>query len=94
MRLEIGDRTLLCTHHMRVYAHHTHSRLDFDTEIAQMAQHPHDSTRWGLKNTSSTEWTLLTADGKRIQVPVGRSVPLKHGLTIQFGSAEGILLSK
>ena len=64
------------------------------SEIARMSQHPHDPSRWGLKNAGSIEWTLLTADGKRVQVPVGRSVPLKHGLTIQFGSAEGRLLSK
>ena len=94
MRLEIGDRTLLCTHHMKVYAHHTHSRLNFDDELASISQHPHDPSRWGLKNTGSVDWTLHTSDGKTVQVPVGRSVPLKHGLTIHFGSTEGRLLSK
>ena len=64
MRLEIGDRTLLCTHHMKVYAHHTHSRLNFDDEIARMSQHPHDPSRWGIKNTGSSDWTLRTLDGR------------------------------
>ena len=94
MRLVIGDRTLLCTHHMKVFAHHTNERLNFDVEIASMTQHPHDKSKWGLKNSSTHEWLVQTADGKSITVPPGRSVPLRHGLSINFGPVTGRLMSK
>ncbi len=94
LRLEIGDRKILCTHHTRIYAHHTSQRLNFNDEIARMAQHPHQPDRWGLKNVSDSPWQVITAEGKALEVPVGRSVPLKHGLTIRFGGAEGRLVSR
>ena len=94
MRIEIGDVTIFCTHHMRLFAHHTHQRLNFTDEIARMTQHPHQPDRWGLKNTGSDEWAVTTMEGKSLRVPSGRSLPLKHGLSIQFGSVTGRLLSK
>jgi eukaryotic-like serine/threonine-protein kinase len=94
MRIEIGDATIFCTHHMRLFAHHTHQRLNFTDEIARMTQHPHQPDRWGLKNTGSDEWAVTTMEGKSLRVPSGRSLPLKHGLSIQFGSVTGRLLSK
>ena len=73
--------------------HHTHSRLNLTLRLHECLNTL--MTRQGeLKNTGENEWTLITTDGKQVQVPIGRSVPLKHGLTIRFGSAEGRLLSK
>mgnify|MGYP000392109233 CR=1 FL=1 len=94
LQLQIGDRTLFCTHHMKVFAHHTHQRLNFSQEVARVAQHPHNPSRWGLKNTGVQAWIVTTNEGKSLEVPVGRSLPLKHGLTIQFGTTTGQLLSK
>ena len=94
LQLHIGDRRILCHHKAKVYPHHLGLRLDFSSPIAQITQHPHNPKKWGLQNVSSTTWECVTKDGRAISVPPQRSIPLLHGLTINFGSQEGQLLAK
>lgn len=94
MRLEIGDRRILCNHQAELYPHHLGNRLDFSSVVAKIAQHPHNPDKWGLQNTSNQEWECISSDGKSVFVAPGKSVPLKHGLTLRFGTVEGKLISR
>jgi DNA-binding helix-hairpin-helix protein with protein kinase domain len=93
-QLVIGDRRIFCTHHMTVYAHHTGERLNFNDVVGRFSQHPHNPSKWGLLNCSGLEWRVTTSDGKILQVPSGRTLPMKHGLSIDFGSAQGQIVSR
>ena len=94
MRITIGDRNILCNHHACLYPHHIGTRLDFSKPVAQITQHPHNPGKWGLLNCSDMDWTCVSAEGKALTVPKNRSLPLKHGLKINFGTIEGMMLSR
>ena len=92
-RIEIGDRTVLFNHEAELYPHHLGVRLDFTMPIAKVTQHPKDPQKWGLQNLSNNDWNCTTKDGRALVVPHKKSLPLLHGMRIQFGSVEGQLLS-
>jgi len=94
IRLEIGDRTILFNHEAELFPHHMGVRLDFSKVIAKVSQHPKDPKKWGLQNLSDNDWNCTTSDGRSLVVPPKRTLPLLHGLRIQFGSVEGQLLSR
>ena len=92
-RIEIGDRTILFNHEAELFPHHMGIRLDFSKAIAKVTQHPTDPKKWGLKNLSSNDWNCTTKDGRTLVVPPKKSLPILHGMNIQFGSVEGQLFS-
>ena len=40
---------------------------------------------WGLCNLTATPWTATAADGKTVEVPPQKSVPLAAGLKVNIG---------
>lgn len=89
-----GRRLVLLNHDTRLYAHHLdpHRRpYDYGDPLAEMAQHPTDPGRWGLKNLGAEKWVMTTPDGSLRDVAPGRSAGLAAGLRIDFGQVSGVV---
>ena len=91
IRLEIGDRWILLNHNTQLFAHHLGRRLDFSHQAAKVSQHPTNPAKWGLTNISNSKWTFRAKDGALKECASGRSVPLRNGLEINFGTVQGII---
>lgn len=91
IRLEIGDRWVLLNHDTQLFGHHMGQRLDFLHQHAHISQHPTMPSKWGLTNISSVPWSFVGRDGETKTCAPGRSVPLRHGLEINFGRVTGII---
>ena len=88
--LDFGGNKLVCLHqHTQLFPHHLGSALDFSAPEAELARHPSNPSRWGLKNLSRRRWTYLGKSGEEKQVEPGRSVPLRPGLELDFGKEKG-----
>lgn len=93
-RIDIGHRKIFLNHDSVLFPHHLGARLDFTRPLASVSQHPKDPRRWGLQNKSNETWEYETKDGQSRKAVSGQSVPLKHGIKINFGSVEGNILSR
>ena len=91
IRLEIDDRWVLLNHNTQLFGHHMGRRLDFDAVTAEISQHPRFPDRWGLTNKTQQTWTFRGKDGTLKDCPPGRSIPLRNGLSVNFGPVEGVL---
>lgn len=88
-RLQLRDAVVMLNYDSTLYSHHIKGTHDFTAPIAEMREHPERKGVWGLRNLSKVEWMIRTQDGKMERVPPGRSVTLRSGVKINFGSAEG-----
>lgn len=61
-----------------------------DGVVAEVTTNPQDASVLGLKNRSRTVWQATTAEGKQLQIDVGRNVRLDAGVRIRFGLTEGL----
>ena len=49
---------------------------------------PTDTSVWGLRNLTDTEWSIVTSDGTESVVHPGRAATLTSDLRIDFGTVE------
>jgi hypothetical protein len=52
---------------------------------AQVASHPTNPTRLGLKNLSGLSWSAVVPDGGVRSIEPGKSIELEHGTKLDFG---------
>jgi hypothetical protein len=77
-------------HDTKLYPHHLGvARWDFSLPLAEVTQHPHNPSIWGLKNLSAVKWSAISANSDLQEIGPGRSVRLAVGTRIQFGAVEG-----
>jgi eukaryotic-like serine/threonine-protein kinase len=90
VRINIGRQVIALNPDTQLYPHHVDSRrlYDFSRPVAAVMYDP-NGNRWGLRNLSSTPWKITAADGSNAELPNGRTLVLKAGYKINFGSAEG-----
>jgi eukaryotic-like serine/threonine-protein kinase len=88
-RLQLRQQGVLLTSDAKLYPHHLESDEYFTEPVAELARHPSDPGRWGLRNQSSDKWVAQWPNGQVREVEPGRSVPLMQGIRIQFGAVEG-----
>jgi serine/threonine protein kinase len=93
-RLLLGRHSLALIRDTLLFPHHLdpNRRNDYSEVWAEMVPHPSKPDVWGLKNLSTTTWTILPPSGASIQVKQGRSVSLVPGLRIRFGAMEGTVI--
>ncbi|GGS44586.1 hypothetical protein GCM10010259_42960 [Streptomyces daghestanicus] len=96
-RLTVTTAAPAVEHHIRlgraarVQAHHLpaeparHDCSD-GTLVAELTEHPERPGRFGLTNRSPRPWTATRSDGTLQPVAPGRTVPLRAGLELDFGS--------
>ena len=70
----------------QLFPHHMGALYDLTAPTAEVARHPKDPSIWGLKNLSQGAWTATPRDAAATPVPPGRSVSLKQGTVIDFGT--------
>ena len=89
-RMKVGNNVVMLSQNTKLYAHHLGDKNNFSV-VGEMAQHPKDPTRWGIKNCSTQNWTFKADDGQLKEVGPGRSAPLKNGLELNFGREVGMI---
>ncbi len=94
-RVRIGKNFVMLNHDTFLFAHHVdeEKRYDFTQRVAAVTKHPIDPEIWGLKNLSLETWSTINHKGEVKDVSPGRSVTLALGTRINFGHAEGEILS-
>ncbi|GMV36447.1 MAG: hypothetical protein AMXMBFR61_09550 [Fimbriimonadales bacterium] len=90
-RLRVGEWEVALNYDAKLYRHHISKppTYDFTTPIAEMAEHPTEPGRWGLKNLSEDPWMVTKSDGTLLEVPPGKSAAIYQGQRIRFGAVEG-----
>lgn len=75
----------------KLYPHHVdvNERYDFSRAVAEVAAHPRDPARLGLRNLTSDKWVMTNPEGMLKDVEPGRSVTMAAGIKINFGGVEG-----
>ncbi|PJF32073.1 MAG: serine/threonine protein kinase [Candidatus Thermofonsia Clade 1 bacterium] len=88
-RLKIEDRIIMLTHVTTLSEYHFTGILSFDRVLARVVKHPTERNIWGLRNESGQAWHFTDSNGMPQEVPHGKSVTLRNGLTINFGGVMG-----
>lgn len=90
-RIRVGRNIVMLTHETKLYPHHVDSQrpFDFSAVVGEVAQHPQDPTKWGLRNTTAAKWVITGADGVTRDVEPGKAAVLSPNLKINFGKVEG-----
>ena len=86
--LPAGIHHLLLTRDARILRRHIDPAGPEDQAsgvLGEMKQNPNNPVIWGLCNLTSTPWTATAADGKTVEVPSQKSVPLAAGLKLNIG---------
>lgn len=83
-------RTVRLGRTARLFRHHLvaePSRHDFTdgAVVARIGENPNRPGQYGLTNESGREWTGRRTDGRPLQVPPQRTVPLLDGLRLDLG---------
>lgn len=84
-RVVLTERTALYPHHLSVG-----SQFDFSAPVATLTRHPTQGF-WGLMNGSSSTWSAESPGGSSVSIPSSRSIALRSGLKINFGTSVGII---
>jgi eukaryotic-like serine/threonine-protein kinase len=91
IRLEIDRRPLVLNEDSVVSAHHLAVNYDYATVVGRVAEHPTNPGRWGLRNESSSSWSVQLPTGSLVVVEPGRSVGLVAGAQIRMGQTDAVL---
>jgi serine/threonine protein kinase len=94
-RVRLRRNFVMLNHDTTLFPHHVddEKKYDFSEPVAAVTKHPTDPTVWGLKNLSTQSWSVTNNRGEVKEVSPGRSVTLALGTRINFGHAEGEILS-
>jgi DNA-binding helix-hairpin-helix protein with protein kinase domain len=92
-RLKTGDALVALNFDSKLYPHHLGDLYNFEKPVAELARHPKNPNRWGLKNVGSGEWTMTKPDGSSTPVPPGKSVGVARDVEIDFGGATGVIMA-
>jgi len=90
-RLRVSDRVVMLNYNTKLYPHHLDpdKKYDFSQPVAEVVQHPRNSSIWGLRNLTGEKWVITTDDGNIKDVAPTRSLTLSAGVKINFGKQEG-----
>lgn len=90
--LDLGAGKVVCLHpDTKLFPHHLGTALDFGAPAAELARHPSNPNKWGLRNLSRRRWTYKGKDGEEKTVDPGRAVPLRSGMELDFGKGKGTI---
>lgn len=83
-----GTHHLLLTRDARLLRRHLDPAGPEDqasSVLGEMKQNPNNPAVWGLCNLTATPWTATATDGKTVEVPPQKSIPLVPGLKVNIG---------
>jgi serine/threonine protein kinase len=89
-RMMIGRQTVVLNPDTQLYPHHIDSRrlYDFSQPLGAIV-YDASGNRWGLRNLSTVAWRIVAPDGNSAELLPERTLGLKGGYKINFGSVEG-----
>jgi hypothetical protein len=81
----------MLNHNTRLFPHHIipQKLYDFSAPFAEVTRHPLNPNKWGLKNMSEENWTVIDMNGSLKDIKPGNSTAITNGIRIQFGVTEG-----
>jgi eukaryotic-like serine/threonine-protein kinase len=93
-RLVIGRDSIVLAPSRALYSHHLSNAngYRFDKAEAVVQLHPDDPKILGLRNLTKLTWSANFPDGSTKAVQPGKSVTVKSGVSIDFGSRRGTIV--
>jgi len=88
-RIRIDQSVIMLNRDTQLFPHHLGNAYQFDRPVAEVSRHPTNPNIWGLKNLSSTRWTITTAEGNMKNIEPNQSLTLAVGTKINFGQVMG-----
>ncbi len=91
-----GTHHVLLTRGAEVLRRHIDPTCPLDDAsdlLGHMKRNPNNPNVWGLCNLTATPWSATAADGKTIEVPPQKSVPLATGLKVNIGGTIGDIVA-
>jgi serine/threonine protein kinase len=92
-RINIDNNIIMLNYDTKIYNCHLDKLSSFDLSgmCAEVQQHPKNPGVWGIKNLMPGDIHAEMPDGTIQTIPAGKSITLADGLTIDFGTAKGIV---
>lgn len=89
-RMMVGKQIVVLNPDTQIFPHHIDSRrlYDFSQPVGAIV-YDAAGNRWGLRNLSNNAWRIIAPDGNSAELPPERTLGLKGGYKINFGTAEG-----
>ncbi len=80
------DEVVMLNYDTKLYPHHIDRDREYDfSEVwGEVNQHPENPKIWGIKNLSPYVWQATMPDGSIKQIPQGKSIIIKEGITLTF----------
>ena len=91
-----GTHHLLLTRDSRMLRRHidpTGPEDQASSVIGELRQNPNNPQVWGLCNLTATPWTATADDGRAVEVPPQKSVPLAAGLKVNIGGTSAEIVA-
>jgi hypothetical protein len=60
--------------------------------VGQVVQNLSNPQVWGIRNLSASPWTATFSDGKAMEIPPQKAVPLSAGLRLNVGGTAGEII--
>jgi hypothetical protein len=60
--------------------------------VGQVVRNPADPAIWGIRNLSPAPWRVTFPDGRGLEIPPGKSVPLNRGTRIDLGGVQAEII--
>jgi hypothetical protein len=86
-----ADFHLLLTPGLKLQAFHlspANGRTDQTAVLGELVSNPANPAQWGIRNLTTTIWSLVFADGTSTPVPPQRAAPLTAGARILVDGCE------
>ncbi len=92
-QIKIGKNLVMLNYNTQLFPHHTDldHLYDVSEPAAEVVRHPKDPRIWGLKNLTEIAWTATMPGGRTEVIEPGKSVTLKHGTRVNFGTKIGVI---
>ncbi len=90
-RIRIGRNVVMLNCGTQLYPHHIdpQKNYDFSQPVATVIEHSKKLNILGLKNVSSDNWRVTSAEGSVKEVAPGENLTMKNKISINFGKTAG-----
>lgn len=88
-RLIIGHNQLMLNKGFVLLSHDVERDFNLNKIIGTVVSNPTNERLLGLKNESSSQWTYIKTDGTKVQVPIGKTVPIIKGTKVEINNKIG-----
>jgi eukaryotic-like serine/threonine-protein kinase len=84
--LDLGRRKVVTAPQATLSREHLTPGIDDPSPIGQLVRHPHEQTRWALRNVSHETWTARYPSGDEFRIEAGGTIELEVGLRLRLAT--------